>query len=150
MSHTPPCSTTRADLAHLSQSSACLLLGKPQQAVPTCAVLPWLCHLCEGAPLLRRVPDDCTYEEGQLVRDCLQNEPDERPSAKDLVNRLAGSTHRNRDNTPRAGSSLTGGGHISGQLLADGRCAGLPHITGQLPQSFMGVERMEVASQCHA
>ena len=55
------------------------------------------------------------------MRDCLQNEPDERPSAKDLVNRLAGSTHRNRDNTPRAGSSLTGGGHISGQLLADGR-----------------------------
>lgn len=70
-----------------------------------------------------RVPDDCTYEEAQLVRDCLQNEPDERPSAKDLVNRLAGSTHRSGNMLMRGGGSFTGG-HISGQLLADGRYAG--------------------------
>ena len=74
------------------------------------------------------------------MRDCLQNEPDERPSAKDLVNRLAGSTHRNRDNTPRAGSSLTGSGHISGQLLADGRGPILPQTGELLPQSLIGVE----------
>ena len=84
------------------------------------------------------------------MRDCLQNEPDERPSAKDLVNRLAGSTHRNRDNTPRAGSSLTGGGHISGQLLADGRCAALPHITGPAPQGLTGIECMKRAPLCRA
>lgn len=72
--------------------------------------------------MLRRVPDDCTYEEAQLVRDCLQNEPDERPSAKDLVNRLAGSTTRSARMMARGSGSLTGG-HISGQLLADGRCA---------------------------
>lgn len=54
------------------------------------------------------------------MRDCLQNEPDERPSAKDLVNRLAGSTHRSGNMLMRNGGSLTGG-HISGQLLADGR-----------------------------
>ena len=122
--------------------------GKPQQALPICIVQFLFCTMCEGMPLLPRVPDDCTYEEGQLVRDCLQNEPDERPSAKDLVNRLAGSTHRNRDNTPRAGSSLTGGGHISGQLLADGRCAGLPHITGPSLQSLIDTEPMVVASLC--
>lgn len=68
----------------------------------------------------RRVPEDCTYEEAQLVRDCLQNEPDERPSAKDLVNRLAGSTARSNGLLSR-GSGSGSGGHISGQLLADGR-----------------------------
>lgn len=62
------------------------------------------------------------------MRDCLQNEPDERPSAKDLVNRLAGSTARTSHMTPRAGGSATGGGHISGQLLADGRCAPFPPL----------------------
>jgi hypothetical protein len=75
-----------------------------------------------AACMPRRVPDDCTYEEAQLVRDCLQNEPDERPSAKDLVNRLAGSTTRSARMLARGSGSLTGG-HISGQLLADGRCA---------------------------
>ena len=71
--------------------------------------------------LLCRVPEDCTYEEAQLVRDCLQNEPDERPSAKDLVNRLAGSTNRPNGLLSRGNGSASGG-HISGQLLADGRC----------------------------
>ena len=56
------------------------------------------------------------------MRDCLQNEPDERPSAKDLVNRLAGSTNRPNSMLSR-GSGSASGGHISGQLLADGRCA---------------------------
>jgi hypothetical protein len=88
---------------------------------PICAW--WHSRFLNTARVLRRVPDDCTYEEAQLVRDCLQNEPDERPSAKDLVNRLAGSTARSARLAARgSGGSLTGG-HISGQLLADGRCA---------------------------
>lgn len=64
------------------------------------------------------VPEDCTYEEKQLVRDCLQTEPDERPSAKDLVNRLAGSSSITRTISNRS-SSLSVTGHISGQHLAD-------------------------------
>ena len=75
-----------------------------------------------GATAACRVPEDCTYEEAQLVRDCLQNEPDERPSAKDLVNRLAGATSRPNSMLLR-GSGSASAGHISGQLLADGRCA---------------------------
>lgn len=68
-----------------------------------------------------RVPEDCTYEEKQLVRDCLQTEPDERPSAKDLVNRLAGSSSMPRTISTRS-SSLSMAGPISGQLIAE-RCA---------------------------
>ena len=75
-----------------------------------------------SAMLSCRVPEDCTYEEAQLVRDCLQNEPDERPSAKDLVNRLAGSTGRPSSMLSRGSGGSASGGHISGQLLADGRC----------------------------
>ncbi len=55
------------------------------------------------------------------MRDCLQVEPDERPSAKDLVNRLAGSSTMARTISNRS-SSLSVSGHISGQHLAD-RCA---------------------------
>ena len=83
--------------------------------------MPALLITCTGA--VCRVPDDCTYEEAQLVRDCLQNEPDERPSAKDLVNRLAGASNRPNSLLSRGSGSMSGG-HISGQLLADGRCAG--------------------------
>jgi hypothetical protein len=73
------------------------------------------------------VPEDCTYEEKQLVMDCLQTEPDERPSAKELVNRLAGSAAAYRTLSTRM-SNLSGAGSISGQLLADRRAP-----TGCLP-----------------
>jgi hypothetical protein len=83
----------------------------------------------------RRVPEDCTYEEKQLVHDCLQVEPDERPSAKDLVNRLAGSSSMARTISTRS-SSLSVSGHISGQQLAD-RCSPTPF--SDLPSFFQDV-----------
>ena len=81
------------------------------------------CFRSQGSLRARRVPEDCTYEEKQLVKDCLQNEPDERPSAKDIVNRLAGSQAIRRTLSNRS-SSLSGAGSFSGQTLAD-RCAAL-------------------------
>ncbi len=56
------------------------------------------------------------------MRDCLQSEPDERPSAKDLVNRLSGSASIARSISQRSTSWSNAGNTISGQTLAD-RCA---------------------------